>query len=98
MGDRKNELVSVDEAEEVVAARLSLFARAQYGWYRRTESMARTPWVRDLRWVVVASVAAMVMLAAAVMLLAGTGLVENREPTPTAQPAVPKAQAPGLGP
>lgn len=95
MGDRKHELVSVNEPEEVVASRLSLLARAQYWWFCRTESLGRLPWTRDLRFVLAASAAAVLMLAAVVLLLGGTGLVEDREPVPTNTP--PKISAPGPG-
>ena len=93
MGDRQNELVTVREPEDVVVSRLSPFARAQYWWFCRTESLGRSAWTRDLRFVLAASVAALTMLVAVVLLLGGTGLVENREP-PT---ATPKIQPPGPG-
>lgn len=95
MGDRQNELVSVREPEDVVAARLSPFARAQYWWFCRTERLGRSPWTRDLRFVVAASLAALVMLLAVILLLGGTGLVENKEQLPSS--GSPKIQPPGPG-
>ena len=90
---RLGELVStVREPADLLVTKLSPLGRLQYWLFRKGESVGQSHWTSDLRFVLVASLLAIVLIVAGIALVGGTGVFGGSE-VPTG-PTPPNMQTP----
>lgn len=84
---RTEELLGPQDQESSVVRRLGLLRRLQYRLFRTGESVSHSHWSSDLRFVVLASAAVVVVLLAVLVAFGGVDLLRGSIAQPEERPA-----------